>query len=286
MPQEYPYQTWQRLFGKSWPSFAELQDLYNQRGIRAAPGSYEGNIALQQAVLGGWDPYKPAAAPAAPAPPPPPIDQMPYAGPTSLPPTPSVPMQIEPGAYFALQEEILELQRQEQVARDAREKERLRIERERLEQVARETELRLSTSPIDFVAYEEYKREREAAGKKTYTGPASSDIDIRNMVASLYGGEITSPRTGTDRSISLMTPDPDVLGIGAFGAGIPRTQAISRAESLTYSPDEMDILGSFLKAGFQAGGKQVSYDPVDYWREVEEGFVPTIQAPASTKYTF
>ena len=76
------------------------------------------------------------------------------------------------------------------------------------------------------------------------------------------------------------------LGVGEFGVEVPRTQAISRAESLTYSPAEMDILGSFLKAGFDVNGQQVSYDPVDYWREVEEGFIPTIQAPASTRYTF
>lgn len=248
---ELVYQTWERITGRPWS---------DARKGGFTSGSYADNIALQKRLLGGWDPYaaakpKPRAAPKA-APKPAPK------------PTPSVPMQLEPGAYLKLQEEILELQRQEQTARDANEKERLRIERERLEQIARETELRLSTSPIDYVAYELYKREREAAGETLYTGAPASDEDIQAMMAAMAG------------------EGGGYLGTGEFGVEVPMTQAISRAESRSFSPAEMDILSSFLKAGFDVGGEQVSYDPVDYWREVEEGFVPTIQTPAATRYAF
>lgn len=76
------------------------------------------------------------------------------------------------------------------------------------------------------------------------------------------------------------------LGAGAFGVNVPMTQAISRQEGRGYSQDEMAVLSSFLKAGFDVGGQQVSYDPSDYWREVEEGWVPTIETTGPTQYAF
>jgi len=49
----------------------------------------------------------------------------------------------------------------------------------------------------------------------------------------------------------------------------------------------MDIISSFLRAGFEGGeGQQVSYDPLDYWREVQEGWVPYIQETGPTQYQF
>lgn len=243
--------------GMSWADFKNL-NVHLQRG-----GSNWGLIYAGDVVkLPGDTPAAPAPSPAAPAPTPAPV---PAPAPS---PTPSFPMLLEPEAYLKLQETILELQRQEAEARDAREKERIAIERERLESLAREMELRLSTTPIDFVAYELYKREKEAADETLYTGPSASDVDIQAMVAAMVGEGAGS------------------LGVGEFGVEVPTTQSISRAESLRLSPDEMDILGSFLKAGFDVNGQEVSYDPVDYWREVEQGFIPTIQTPAMTRYAF
>jgi hypothetical protein len=169
-------------------------------------------------------------------------------------------MSIEPGAYLALQEEMMELERQWRA-------EEAEISRIAAENQARTLELQLASTPIDFVAYELYKRGREAAGLPTYTGGPSSDVDIQEMVSSFVG------------------PGGGSLGVGEFGVNIPRPEAVSRAESQEISPQEMDILGSFLRAGFEANGGQVSYNPEDYWREVEKGFIPTIRA-GSTRYTF
>lgn len=180
-----------------------------------------------------------------------------------MPYSPSVPMMIEPGAWLAIQEEMLELERQWRARQAA-------IEEERTELQAKEMELRLATSPIDYVAYQQYLRQREAAGKPTYSGAAATDPEIRGMVRGMAGGPSISP-----------------LGAGEFGVRIPRTSDISRAEATQLSPDEMDILSSFLKAGFTPfGGEKTSYDPADYWREVEKGFIPTVRTPAATRYAY
>lgn len=241
---ELVYQTWERITGRPWSDAAK-------GGF--TDGSYDANVALQKRLLGGWDPYAKAAKKA-------PAKKAPTAK-APAPTGPSVPMQIEPGAWLNLQEEAMELERQWREAADAR-------EAERIENQAREMELRLSMSPIDYVAYQSYIREREAAGKPVYGAPPATDVGMQEMIATMVGEGGGS------------------LGVGEFDVEIPRTEAISRAESLTYSPAEMDILGSFLRAGFQANGQEVSYDPVDYWREVEEGFIPTIRTPAATRYSF
>lgn len=236
---------WSRMGGGvSWADFKALN-------------AHLGNLDLiypgDSVTLPGDAPA--AAPPTAPAPTP-----APRAAPAA-PATPSVPMQIEPGAWLELQGTMLEMERQ------WRERQ-AEIEEERVEQAAMEMELRLSTTPIDYVAYQLYKRQREAAGQPTYTGPSASSNDIQAMIAAMVG------------------PGGGALGEGEFGVQVPRPEAISRAESLTYSPAEMDILGSFLRAGFEVGGREVSYDPVDYWQEVEEGFIPTIRTPAATQYSF
>ncbi|MCX7589383.1 MAG: hypothetical protein N2Z85_00365 [Patescibacteria group bacterium] len=53
MPNELPYQTYQRLTGKSWPggTSQEIVNLLKKYGITAQPGSAEANLALQSALL-------------------------------------------------------------------------------------------------------------------------------------------------------------------------------------------------------------------------------------------
>lgn len=78
----------------------------------------------------------------------------------------------------------------------------------------------------------------------------------------------------------------DVLGIGQFGAPVPTTQSISRSEFMDFSPTDMDILISFLKAGVQTPtGDFQAINPEDYFVELARGFVPTL-TPQRTQFRF
>ena len=241
---ELVYQTWERITGRPWSE---------ARAGGFTDGSYQANVDLQKRLLGGWDPYAPAPAPA-----PKPATPKPAAAPTAAAPAASpTEVGVEPGMWLQVQEMLAELDLQ-----------RIGIEKATQESAARLEELRLSTTPIDFVAYELYKRQEEAAGRPTYTGPASSDVDIQGMVEAMVG------------------PGAGSLGTGEFGVQVPTTQSVSRAESQQISPQEMGVLSSFLRAGFETPGGKVSYNPEDYWREVEEGFVPTMPQTGITQYRY
>ncbi len=239
---EYPYQTWQRLFGVSWPSMAELAELYEKAGITDPVGSAAGNIALQQKAIGGWDPY--AAAAASPAAPP--------AAPAAPPPSAVGPVPVDPGlaaqqweAAIALQAEIQRAQiaLQEQQAADAR----------------RLTEAQLAANPADFVAYELYKRSLIDQGF-TPDSAAMSDEDIQEMFAA-----------------ALQLNEGGSAGTGQFGVALPSTQSISRSELLGFSNVDVDILSSFLRGGVDIGGGEAAgIDPSGFFKELEEGLVPVL----------
>jgi hypothetical protein len=200
-------------------------------------------------------------------------------------------MEIEPGAYLAIREEEMELERQWR-------EEQAEIARQEAENRARALELQLSMSPIDYVAYQSYLREREAEGLPTYSGASAADEDIQAMLNAFWGGgeEVapqgraqlrrTGRRAGQGVAVGGGGGGGDILGVGEFGVGIPRTEAISRAEAGEMSPDEMDILTSFLRAGFETPEGTVTYDPGDYYRELEKGFVPIGRQTAATQYAF
>lgn len=267
---------------------------------------------------------------------------------------PDSPMWVEPGAYMewqqeelVLRNEIADLQHeidllQVEIAQEANETERMRI-RAQIRQHGREmqqrtlelneqrrvTELGLATSPIDFVAYEMYKRylTEQATTQPGLPGevqphvPAGRGPDYKPGEAPPRGEWIPlfapedwhgipygpveggggmympgfsgpSAEARTDEDIQAMVAamvggGGGSLGTGAFGVDVPMTQALSRQEVQALSQGEMDIISSFLRAGFEGkGGQETSYDPLDYWREVQEGWVPYMRETGPTQYQF
>lgn len=172
----------------------------------------------------------------------------------------------------------------------------------------------LAANPEDTVAYEFYKRggatpeawnmaqqfaqaggTATAAADPTATGsgqfnpaplsgnpypadnPAYSDSTLQSLVSGFYdaggqGGE------GGPQALY----NPRLSGTGAFGAQIQGPQAISRAKGQRMTDDEMGVLTSFLNAGVDVGGgKRVSIDPNEYFKQVEQSWIPTLSGSAS-----
>ncbi|KKL23834.1 hypothetical protein LCGC14_2421400, partial [marine sediment metagenome] len=131
----------------------------------------------------------------------------------------------------------------------------------------RTTELQYATSPIDFVAYELYKRDIEGQGFDPMAAPHSNE-SIQAMMGQLVGGEETGRL------------------LGEFGVDVPAATQWSRSQFQDVSQSEQDILSSFLRAGVETeGGQEVTIDPGDYYRRMAKGFVPTLQKPV-TRYQF
>lgn len=171
---ELVHQTWTRITGRPWS---------DARAGGFTDGTATANLALQQRLLGGWNPYDtaaPAAAPAAPVPA------------TPLTPAPSLtsgpgPVPVDPGLAAQQWEAMLALQLK--MAEDAR----AQWEAQQAD-VRRATEAQLAANPADFVAYELYKRALVEEGY-TPTGSARSNLDIRNIFELALGlGEGTPPR--------------------------------------------------------------------------------------------
>ncbi|KKN26618.1 hypothetical protein LCGC14_0872820 [marine sediment metagenome] len=241
---ELVYQTWERITGRPWSDA-------HKGGFTT--GTYAENIALQKRLLGGWNPYAPKPAPkAAPKAAPKPAARRPASTPD--------PLQIQPGMWLQIQQENIALQK---YIADQNE----RAQKEQAAQLRRTTELQLSTNPIDFVAYELYKRGLEAKGFDPQAA-SQSNTDIQAMMEQLVGGEGETGRL-----------------LGEFGVDIPGTEQWSRSQFRGLAQSEQDILSSFLRAGVETSGGEVSIDPGDYYRRLAEGFVPTLQKP-TTRYQF
>ncbi|KKN47053.1 hypothetical protein LCGC14_0666620 [marine sediment metagenome] len=120
-------------------------------------------------------------------------------------------------------------------------------------------EAQLSANPADFVAYELYKRELLEQGF-TPEGTVRSDLDIQDIF-----------------SLALGLNEGDSIGAGRFGVDLPTTQSVSRSELQDFSDTDIGILSSFLRGGVGTGeGEFQGISPADYFKELEEGLVPTL----------
>lgn len=172
----------------------------------------------------------------------------------------------------------------------------------------------LAASPVDTVAYEFYKRggegtpqawsgaQQQAQGQQQQQtqnpgdgegsgqftpnplsgqpyqadNPAYSDETLQDLVSGFYNAGGQGNPYGTQTLWN-----PRLSGTGAFGVQIQGPQAISRAEGSRMTDDEMGVLSSFLKAGIDmGGGRRVSIDPNEYFRQAEESWIPTYNAAA------
>jgi hypothetical protein len=162
----------------------------------------------------------------------------------------------------------------------------------------------LAANPQDFVAYEFYKRSlgdpqdlamaqsiqdaqaegenaaavqpevNPLAGDENLLGtpypeaqPAYSDQTLQMVINAIQGG-------GGQGGDALY--NPNLGGTGAFGAEISSPNKISRKQGTSLSTDEMGILSSFLRAGVDVGGgKMVGLNPDEYFKQVEQSWVPT-----------
>jgi hypothetical protein len=159
----------------------------------------------------------------------------------------------------------------------------------------------LAASPADTVLYEFFKRglgtpeELEGAGPGgtgaqrvtdtlggflegdgTLSGedylappPAYSDEALQQLMESIFGA---TPGAGYN---------PNLGGIGAFGAEIKSPGDISRSQFLGMGPTTLGILSSFLKAGVQTepgvDASRVSINPEDYFAQLVRSFIPTAE---------
>jgi len=228
---ELVYQTWERITGRPWSDAAK-------GGFTT--GSYADNIALQQRLLGGWNPYapKPAAAKA-------------KAKPAAKAPSPG-PVPVAPGITAKqwaamLTEQVRAAKAQELLTRQAQ------------ADVRRGIEAQYAANPADFVAYELYKRSLQEQGFEPQ-GDVRTDPEIQNIF-----------------SLALGLEGGGSLGAGQFGVELPTTQSISRSEFQTFNPSDIGILQSFLRGGVETdGGQFQGINPEDYFTELEEGLVPVL----------
>jgi|SRR3972149_3877574 len=138
---------------------------------------------------------------------------------------------------------------------------------------ARETELRLATSPIDFVAYEKYRRQLAMEGPAPPYKSPSTDAELQAMMAGITGRE------------AQLEPGQRLLG--EFGVTIPTAQGYTRAGFQEISPNEQAILSSFLKAGLKTpAGTSTAIDPEEYFRKIQESFVPTLPQAGPIQYNY
>lgn len=288
------------------------------------------------------------------------------------------PVDVEPGAWIQMEEEDLALRQyiadlnntieelRVAIAQEANDIERERLKwqmqkakddlafrREELAEKRQVTELGLATSPIDFVAYEMYKRYLQESGSEQQAkydlaetqhqgGLQQQERNYQDKLGKLeaqlvkysqppyykagrpptemmeiytdlikrhkeqYAATVAerepwvNPEEEGWAPVAAPRSDEDIqqmvnalagegggsLGTGEFGVSVPMTQAFSRQEGAGLSQDEMAVLSSFLHAGFDVNGEQVSYDPADYWQEVEEGWIPTMGEIGPTQYSY
>ena len=122
-------------------------------------------------------------------------------------------------------------------------------------------EANLAANPSNFVALQLYKRSLEEQGITAPEGQgALGDEDIQDLFSLVLGLEEGSTQ-----------------GTGQFGVGIPTPGAISRSQAGQFTESDIGLLESFLKGGVDVGqGEFAGINPADFFQEVEEGFIPTI----------
>lgn len=181
------------------------------------------------------------------------------------------------------------------------------------ERQQRETEARLSANPSDTVAYEFWKRNAgtpgtlgtspgvggtqtsgfdalnnsngapfgnsningggAGSGATSAAGPgnnpAYSDSALQSLAAGLFNGGSNQPAY-----------NPNMRGTGVFGANIPNPNSLGRAEFGALSDSQKQIMGSFLKGGVNIGGRRVALDPVEWFSQAQNSWVPTLDEGA------
>ncbi|KKN29517.1 hypothetical protein LCGC14_0843290 [marine sediment metagenome] len=230
---ELVYQTWERITGRPWSDAAK-------GGFTT--GSYADNIALQQKLLGGWNPFAPATKP--------------KAAPKAAAVTPKVPspgpVPVAPGITAKQWAAMLT----EQV-RAAKAQELLLSQSQADARSLQEAQL--GANPADFVAYELYKRSLQEQGFATESA-ARSDLEIQDIF-----------------SLALGLESGENLGLGQFGVELPTTGSISRSELQGFNPTDIGILSSFLRGGVETGEDEFQgINPEDFFTELEEGLIPVL----------
>ncbi len=234
---ELVYQTWERITGRPWSDAAK-------GGFTT--GSYADNIALQQKLLGGWNPFAPATKPKAA----PKATTPKAAAVTPKVPSPG-PVPVAPGITAKQWAAMLT----EQV-RAAKAQELLLSQSQADARSLQEAQL--GANPADFVAYELYKRSLQEQGF-TPESAARSDLEIQDIF-----------------SLALGLESGENLGLGQFGVELPTTGSISRSELQGFNPTDIGILSSFLRGGVETDGGFQGINPEDFFTELEEGLVPVL----------
>lgn len=93
--------------------------------------------------------------------------------------------------------------------------------------------------------------------------PAYNDPTLANVANSIQSG-------------GQAQWNPALSGQGAFGSTIDAPNQIGRNTYGSLSPSEQAIMQSFLNAGVQMNGQQVSIDPSDYLAQMQKSWVPTL----------
>lgn len=169
-----------------------------------------------------------------------------------------------------------------------------------------ETGARLAANPADFVQSEYFKRGMQmpenaavlsGQGGAETNGFASAGV---NTPEQLGGIEYVAPPAYSDETLQGVAGgifkggakplyNPNLGGTGAFGADVASPNEMSRAQFGTLDDSQMGILSSFLKAGVDqpvAGGgtRKVAINPADWFKQVQNSWVPTLQAAGPTQY--
>lgn len=101
--------------------------------------------------------------------------------------------------------------------------------------------------------------------------PVYSDADYQRLAASFY--QPSNPG---------QLYNPNLSGRGVFGSTIESPGALSRQEFGQLSDSELQQLGAFLQGGININGKRVAVDPTDYYKQVQNSWIPTISSGAPT----
>jgi hypothetical protein len=145
------------------------------------------------------------------------------------------------------------------------------LEQERfgLERTLAEAEL--AANPSNFVALQLYKRSLEEQGIIPPEGQgAMEDEAIQNIFSTILGLEEGGATQGQ----------------GQFGVELPTAGAISRTQFGGFNESDLALLSSFLRGGVDVGeGEFAGINPADFFQDVEEGFIPTIE-PGLTEVRF